>query len=260
MIRSVNRLFVGQALTHHALNGLDGTLNVLHAQGRPLAVPEVEFAQVALQMRGADVVIHAIDAALEDREIALDRIRVRVPTNVLFNAVVDRVVPRKVWSDDAILAFAIRHQGGLLIKLCLKDWLQRLGRHVRHMPRLHLAAALYQREHGFLANAADDLRVALALVPVLLLAANEGFVRFRNLAFAAHRCGVQFPHAFADAVAHKPTGLVRQAEHPAQLVCGHPLLAAAQQMRGQKPLRQGDVRPLVNRANRRRELPAARAA
>jgi hypothetical protein len=73
VIRSASRLFVGQALTHHALNGLSGTLDVRHAQLGPVIVAEIKLAQVALQVRRADVVIHTIDAPLEDREITLDQ-------------------------------------------------------------------------------------------------------------------------------------------------------------------------------------------
>lgn len=67
MVRAANRLFLGQALADNALDGLDGAFPVLYAQRGPFVVPEVEFAQIPLQVRRADVVINAVDPTLEDR-------------------------------------------------------------------------------------------------------------------------------------------------------------------------------------------------
>jgi hypothetical protein len=55
---------------------------------------EVELAEVALEVLGADVCVGADQAALEDREVALDRVGVPEATaHVLFDGVVDGAMP-----------------------------------------------------------------------------------------------------------------------------------------------------------------------
>lgn len=61
--------FIGQALTHHALNGLGGTLDILNPEGSPFVVSEIKLAQIPLQMLGADMVVNAGDAPLEGNNI-----------------------------------------------------------------------------------------------------------------------------------------------------------------------------------------------
>jgi hypothetical protein len=68
-------------------------------------VAEVEFADVALQMLGADVVINAEDASLQDREVRLDRVGVpEAAANVLFDRVVDRAVSAELLPRAGVVA------------------------------------------------------------------------------------------------------------------------------------------------------------
>jgi hypothetical protein len=81
---------IGEALAPDAAKGLIGALGISTV---PVVVAEIELAGVAAQMRFADMVINADDAALEDGEEILDR--VRVPATglaVLARAVVDRLM------------------------------------------------------------------------------------------------------------------------------------------------------------------------
>src|SRR3954451_14876738 len=76
---------IGQALADDPGDCLLCTLGILDAKGRALVVAEVELAEVALQVLRADVVIGADQAALQDREVRLDRVRVpEVAAHVLF--------------------------------------------------------------------------------------------------------------------------------------------------------------------------------
>lgn len=86
-------------------------------------------------------------------------------------------------------------------------------------------------------------------------AANIGFVKLYRLAFATKRASrLQVAHTFANAMAHKPRGFVRQADHAVKLMRTDALLARAHQMRRQKPFGHRNVRALIDRANSRREL------
>ena len=68
---------------------------------------------------------------------------------------------------------------------------------------------------------------------------------------------MQLAHSFTNTMRHEPSGLVGKPKHPVKLVSGDAFLAGAHQMRRKKPLGHGNVRPLVNCAHGRRELPAA---
>src|SRR6266550_519493 len=56
---------------------------------------------------------------------------------------------------------------------------------------------------------------------------------------------------------HEPSGLVGDADHPMQLVGAHALLARTEQVEGEQPLVQRDVRSLEDRSDRDRVLLAA---
>lgn len=48
-----------------------------------LVVTEIELREIAVQMGAGDVVVGAVDAALERGEVGLDGLRVNRPTRVL---------------------------------------------------------------------------------------------------------------------------------------------------------------------------------
>jgi hypothetical protein len=112
---------------------------------------------------------------------------------------------------------------------------------------------LDQREHHFLADAADMVGVALGAVLGLFLAAHIGFVGFHRLAFAADGIGAGFAKALADAMAEEPRRLVGHADHAADLKRAHALLARHHQMRGAQPFVQRHMRALIERPDRDRE-------
>lgn len=124
--------------------------------------------------------------------------------------------------------------------------------------RANFAAALDQRENGFLTRASDVSLVPLASVLVLLFAADIAFVKFNGLALTAKRASrLQIAHAFANALCHKPRSLVRQTNHAMKLMGAHALFAGAHEMRRQQPFRHWNVRPLIDRADCRREFLSA---
>jgi hypothetical protein len=62
-----------------------GALHIGEAECYAVIVTKIEFAKVTLKVVLAHMVIDAINPALEDREIPLDGVCVRVATNVLVN-------------------------------------------------------------------------------------------------------------------------------------------------------------------------------
>jgi hypothetical protein len=63
----------GRTVDDFFRDSLGGALKVIDAKGRPLVVPKIELGEIALEMLLADVVLHARNAALQDREISLNR-------------------------------------------------------------------------------------------------------------------------------------------------------------------------------------------
>src|ERR1700737_4762201 len=69
---SLTRRSIGQTLADDAFQRASGTLHIIYAKSDALAIPEMEFRKVAVQMLLAAMLINALHAALEDRIVALD--------------------------------------------------------------------------------------------------------------------------------------------------------------------------------------------
>jgi hypothetical protein len=99
---------VGQALALDAAKRAIGAGRVRDAAS---VVAEIELADVALQVLGADVVIHAEDAALQDREVALDGVGMpEAAAHVFIDRMVDRAMPGEllpgggvVWGASSVI-------------------------------------------------------------------------------------------------------------------------------------------------------------
>src|SRR3546814_13367573 len=63
---------LGEALALDAFQGLVHALHVLDTKGSALVVAEIELRQIALQVGRANMVVGAIDAALEQGEVAIN--------------------------------------------------------------------------------------------------------------------------------------------------------------------------------------------
>src|SRR3546814_14591144 len=63
---------IGEALALDAFQGLVHALHVLDTKGSALVVAEIELRQIALQVGRANMVVGAIDAALEQGEVAIN--------------------------------------------------------------------------------------------------------------------------------------------------------------------------------------------
>lgn len=224
-----------------------------------MVVAEVEFMAVALQVLRADAMECAVDAALEDGEVAFHGVCVSVPANVFTSAVVYNVVAFEHQRDQAILAFAVCHQVGVnRVHLCVQNGAQGNSIDGRKVHGAHHAAALDQREHHLLAHAADFLAVALAAVLVGFLAAYIRFVRLNGAARAEH--AARSLHRFAEAMRHEPRGFVGHAEHALDLLAGNALLAARHERCCKDPFIKADLGTLEHRAYGYGELIAAMAA
>jgi hypothetical protein len=73
---------IGQSLPNDAAQRAGRTLYIVHTQRDPLVVAEIELSKIPLQVFLADVMIDAIDAPLQDREISFDGVSVRITAHI----------------------------------------------------------------------------------------------------------------------------------------------------------------------------------
>jgi hypothetical protein len=267
---------IGEPLSDDTPERAIGPLYVINSERNPLVVAEVELAQIPLQMLLADVMIDAIDAAFQDREISLDRVGVGVATDILFCRVIHSLMAGEALADRcieaALVSAQIRLSGAsgklsaipraadsllcaalpcdrcpskchthltdapLRRNLLFEDRLEIGGIDVRDMKGRDATFALHKRDHGFVAGQ------LLCVGPVLRLAANISFIGLNELAFATQAVRqLTFPHCLANSMGHEPCGFQGDAKGPVKLVSAHPLLGRAQQKHRLQPDMQFDV-------------------
>src|ERR1700687_1328170 len=71
---SVTSRPIGQSLADSALNRAGGTLNIIYAEPNAVAISEIEFRKITVQMLLGAMLIDALHAALENRVVAFDRV------------------------------------------------------------------------------------------------------------------------------------------------------------------------------------------
>ena len=67
-----------------------------------MVVPEIKLMQIPAQMRFADVVIGAVNAAFQDREEAFDAVRMHIAPDVFFGGMKDCLMLSKTPAEAAV--------------------------------------------------------------------------------------------------------------------------------------------------------------
>lgn len=65
---------ISEALADDPAEGFDGALGIVDPVGGAVGIPEIEFGQIAMKMLVATMLIDALHAPLENREITFDGI------------------------------------------------------------------------------------------------------------------------------------------------------------------------------------------
>ena len=73
---------IGEALASSLSDDLGGALGIFDAQARAVVIAEIELSEIAMQMSFAAMLVHALHAALEDREEAFDGVGMDFAANV----------------------------------------------------------------------------------------------------------------------------------------------------------------------------------
>src|SRR3954452_3682148 len=132
------------------------------------------------------MLVNALHAALEDAEIAFDRVRVLlaiVKADILAAAVVDRAVTRELRTNLGVEFALVRHELAFAAGVLAQDQPDGFGVGVIDVERAGLAAAFHQRHDGALAGRAAPAALGERTIPTLrrrlrlFLVAEVGLVR-----------------------------------------------------------------------------------
>src|SRR5579872_3903845 len=83
---------ISETLAGRALDRQRSALRVLNSKSRAVGIAEIKFVQIALQMLLPAMLVDALHAALEDREITLNGVRRHVTPRIFSGRVVDAFV------------------------------------------------------------------------------------------------------------------------------------------------------------------------
>lgn len=176
-VRGFVRLLEQQALALHALDQGFGPLRVAHLA---VAIPEIEFGQVPMQVSLAHAVELAIHTTLEQGEEALSGVRSREAAlaDILVLGMVHGRMTGKLTADLGVDRAFVRHQVALAVRGLDDQRAHLLRRHVGDVERTGFTVALNQRDHGHLLR-------GRAIGFVAGFATDIRFVGFDNLVLAA---------------------------------------------------------------------------
>src|SRR6185503_1122876 len=254
---SCGHLLVRDPLAAHSVNktvepfdGVAGNVAFVQSPGKLIDVPS--------KMLRADMVVDPVNAALQDRPDALNRVGGRWPTGILARAVVDRLMaeeqPGQIVVAGVVVGIQLRpdlHRPVNLILDCLNRPLaDALG------PRA--AAAFAHPQNSHLTDRSPARVELLRFVLVPFLATDEAFIDFHDALKFVDVIGGRA--SLPQALQHKPRGLLSDTDFLRQLHAGDPLAGGHQQVHGIHPLVKWDVGPTENSTRPHGEIQLAGVA
>lgn len=245
---SVTSLPVGQALSDDAFNGPRGSLYVIYAEPGAVAIAEIKFRQVTVQVLFFAMLVGAAHAAFENRKIAFNSVGADRPARIFLCRVVDGFVARKFAAQFHIVSAFIGHHRSFAVYVFSHYRRDLPDARGIDMEATRASAALYESEdHVFVSPSGSALGLPFK-------AADEGLIHFYDFASAAHWSHTDNTHGLTDAVSHEPCGLEGHAQGAGKLVAADALFAGAEQVHRLKPQVHRNVAVLENGTHFDREL------
>jgi len=177
------------------------------------------------------------------------------PAHVLLG-VVNALMRGEIGLETTIGLIAVGHDMGGAFDILPCELVQRDLADIGNRVGTGLAVALDQSDYRRLLRAAPDSAVFVAFIAVL--ASDKAFINFNDA--GQHLSQSRLVHRVADAVAHKPSAPIRDAQLTLKLLRGYALLGNAHLVDDVFPLAEGDVGVLEDRSNGNGELLAATGA
>jgi hypothetical protein len=231
--RSLISRSIGEAFPNDTFDRTLGALYVIYAEPDAIAIAEIEFGKIAVQVFFAAMLIDAFHATFEDREIAFNCVGVDDPAHVFANAVIDGLVHPIFFPEHAVSLPIIANDESFLGNVGTDDREQVTAGSSFHMKAAHSAAASDQRQDGVLVGASAAWG---GLNRHSFDAAGEGLIDLHDLASAAHRFNANDAHGLPKAMRHEPCGLEGYPQSPVKLVARNALLGRTHEVCGLKPI------------------------
>lgn len=201
-----------------------------------IVISEYLFVQVAEKMKRFDVDVRAFQAALEQAPEILQPVRVHLPIYVAFG-MVDRLVREMLW-QILVGHECVRIECGAGSDVPINFSVQRVLLAIRNYVGANLTATFqHSNDSRFALHAAvKDFQLALVSVHESSSTTDKGFVHFDFLATPADLHEVFVMQGEANAVHHKPSRLLRDAQRPTDLIGTNTVLRVHNQPNGNHPL------------------------
>src|ERR1035437_8022234 len=219
----------------------------------PAVEAEAHFVKIGLQMLGANLVPRSDDAALEQREGILCRVRMNIGSNpdVFSSTVVYLLMGRGhvgFTHGRAIDVEVIGHNHVNGLRYVLAEVLCQCSRlHVLCVEETKSTTALSDADYDLFVGSTATLMDALSAS----LASNIGFVHFDS---TVQHGAVNLCHSSTDAMTEIPCSFVANSERPLDLICTHPLARFYEQHHSEEPCFQRKVRVVEDCAGGHCEL------
>src|SRR5258708_678475 len=242
---------IGEPLALHSLEQNVRAVGIFNPKSNAIAIAEIEFGKIAVQVVVAAMLIDTFHTAFEDREEALDGVGMHGPIfarNVLAKHMTGEAVIREMQAQIFVLSRIISHYARARVDVRLQDGKQ--GAHLQvidHDATRFPGAAVDQGQDFVLVLVPASPLVALGLLGEV--ASDESFIDFHVAALAAERFNPAILHRFPDSVRHEPRGLQGNPKGAVQLVRANALLAGSDQKDSLEPQAQRDVAGLKNGAD-----------
>ncbi len=235
---------VSQAFADNALQRLnESALVVVFA----LVESERLFIAVSEQMKRLDVYIRPFQGAFEKRPEILQPVSMDLALGVAFQVVNDLAVIilfQIIIGYERIRAYRCACSN-MFANVAAKLWPTSILNNFQNNARELVAAPAFKDAlHGCFLDTSVANASAAILMHVARLSADVGLVRFAS---AAHLRNASFLHCEADALQHKPRGLLRHAKRAMQFVRANAIFAVGREPHGGKPLIQTNRRIFKDR-------------
>jgi hypothetical protein len=231
--RSLISRSIGETLSNDTFDCALGAFHVIYAEPNAIGIAEIEFAQVAVQMPFAAMLVDTLHAALEDRIVAFNCVGVDDPTHVFADAVIDGLMHPIFFPERAVSLPIIANDESFLGNVGADDREQLTAGSPFHMEAAHAAAASDQRQNGVLVGTSP---AGGGLNRHSFDAAGKGFIDLYDLACTPHGLNTDDAHGLTKAMRHEPCSLESDAQGPMKLVARNALLRRAHKVCSLKPI------------------------
>lgn len=216
----------------------------------PIIQPESKFIDIAMKMLRTRMMINPMQATLEDSPHAVDAVRGHAILHIFPGTMVYRLVPVEQTVQARVNRGIIGMNHGAqghMVKDCAVQ--RRLIRADKCFGDC-ITAPFPKPDNPDLANAATARQQLLFLMLGGFLASDIGFIHFDDTLEFCKVIAAGFP----EPVKHEPGRLLGNAYLLGELQGGYALPGRHKKVHGIKPLMQGNVTPLKDRAGTHREI------